>query len=411
MWKPLLVILIVVFSYSNSFSQSFAPNSSFISHWQIQADAGTSLFFGDIKQYQWWPVSTYENEWRMAFGLQLNKQISPIFGIRGQGLYGKLAGTRRARGKHFENDYFEFNLNTTININNIFARYRHDRLFNAYVIIGVGLLHYNTRVYELGTNKLLQKIGEGGGSGFGGRTLEGIFMGGIGFDFRLSDRFNIKLETANRIMNSDMLDGQVSGFKYDVYNLSTIGISYKFGFSKKHQRSENIEEKEPVERTSRKIKEVETVEYDYGQPIENTVRQVDAMFMSPNIVTQPIKADTVTIIHEEPGYVETVIEETVVAPEVVYVLEEDVTKDFEYRVQIRAKQGNPISISHLSNTYNIPQSQIRQNTHNGYYIYSVGSFSTYEQARSKRNELRSYNGISDAFVVAFKNGSRLDKLP
>ena len=114
--KGLLVILIVVLSLKSSFSQSFSPNSSFVSHWQIQADVGTSLFFGDIKEYQWWPVSTYENEWRLGFGLQLSKQLSPVFGLRGQGLYGQLAGTRRIRNKHFTNDYFEFNLNTTINL-------------------------------------------------------------------------------------------------------------------------------------------------------------------------------------------------------------------------------------------------------------------------------------------------------
>jgi len=49
--------------------------------------------------------------------------------------------------------------------------------------------------------------------------------------------------------------------------------------------------------------------------------------------------------------------------------------------------------------------------HDGYYIYTIGSFDTYEQARTARDILRRVNGIRDAFVVAFRNGYRLDKLP
>jgi len=394
--KQLLVILIVVLSTNSSFTQTFSPNSSFVSHWQAQVDAGTSLFFGDIKQYQWWPVYNYENEWRMGFGLQLNKQVSPIFGIRGQFLYGQLAGTRRAWNKHFTNDYFEFNLNTTININNIFAQYNRERFLNAYIIFGLGLMNYNTSVYELGSNKLLQTVGGGNGKGFGGRTLETVMLGGLGLDFRLSDNWSLNLETANRAMNSDMLDGYIGGFKYDVYNLTTVGVSYKFGYSRKKRANTQKQEKSPKSRN--KIDEVETAEYDYAkEPVQPPLLRPEVLLIAP-AVKKPIEEEVMII--EEP-FVE----------EVVILEEEPIQRDFEYRVQIRAKYGNAISTNHLSNTYNIALGQIRQDMHNGYYIYTVGSFETYEQARARRNELRSYNGITDAFVVAFRNGSRMDKLP
>lgn len=394
-------MLVVIVSLKPSFSQTFSPKSSFVSYWQIQGDAGTSLFFGDIKQYQWWPVTNYENEWRFAVGLQLNKQISPVFGIRGQGLYGRLAGTRRVWNKHFDNDYLEFNLNTTININNLFARYRNDRFLNAYIIFGLGLTNYNTRVYELGTNKLIQSVGEGNGKGFGGRTLEGIMLGGLGLDFRLGDRVSLNLETANRAMNSDMLDGHISGFKYDVYNVTTVGIAYKFGYST-NNKSNTPQERSSTKRRS-KNNDIETAEYDYSeQPIQPPLIKADILVIAP--ITQSKTVQDEVIIVEEPVYQEPIYEE-------VIVMEDPVRPNFEYRVQIRAKLGNAISINHLSDIYNISVSQIRQDRHNGYFIYSVGSFNSYEQARAKRNELRMNNGITDAFVVAFSNGSRLDKLP
>ncbi len=106
----------------------------------------------------------------------------------------------------------------------------------------------------------------------------------------------------------------------------------------------------------------------------------------------------------------TVIEEPV---EVIVVTPKPNETNFEleYRVQISAKYNRAISIQHLSNLYNIPVSEIKENTYNGYFIYTVGSFRTYEEARERRNQLRSYNGISDSFVVAFRNGQRLSKLP
>lgn len=394
-FKLLIVTLFVLLLASNTKSQSFSPNNSFVPHWQVQVNGGTSLFFGDVKQYQWWPVTNYENEWRGGLSLQLKNQVSPVFGVRGQALYGKLGGTRRAWKKYFNNDYFEFNINSTININNIFSNYRQDRFFNAYIIVGLGLLNYDTYVYQLGTNKNIQTVGGGAGKSFGGRTLEGVFHGGLGFVLRINDQLSINLESANRIINSDMLDGHKSGFKYDVFNYTSVGISYKFAFSKKDKNFES-KTSSPAAKTvtNKKISDVQTVEYDYAQPIE------EPTYKKP----VPVKK-----VEEEKNITEPEI--VVVEKPIIVEKENNYYKPLEYRVQILAKYGKTISLNKISEMYSIPASIIKQDTHNGYFIYTVGSYSTYEQARQKRNQLRTQNGIGDAFVVAFENGKRLNKLP
>ena len=393
--KNILSLIVLFFLISTTVTaQSYNKASSNRSYWQININGGSSLFFGDIKQYRIAPVSNYENEWRFAGGMQLVKQISPVFGIRGQGLYGKVAGTRREWNKYFESNYIEFNLNTTISVRNIIKKYRPNQFWDIYAIIGVGLTNYNTNVYDLTTKKVIQTVGHGSGKSFGGRTLQGIMAGGLGLDLRLSDNWNLNLESANRIMNSDDMDGRVSGFVYDVYNYTSLGISYKLiGTSNSKKVTEDTEYKY----FDSKDDKVTPAEYDYSteQPLEPPI---DALTITPVIVDTPVTPPVEEpVVREEP--VEIVVVEKVVVPE------------FEYRVQIRAKYGNEISIQHLSNTYNIPVGDIQENIHNGFYIYTVGSFSTYEQASEKRNYLRSYNGISDAFVVAFKNGHRLNKLP
>ncbi|VAW26057.1 hypothetical protein MNBD_BACTEROID07-74, partial [hydrothermal vent metagenome] len=83
----------------------------------------------------------------------------------------------------------------------------------------------------------------------------------------------------------------------------------------------------------------------------------------------------------------------------------------EYSVQIMARYGRRIPIEWINKKYGLSQNKIREDKHNGYYIYTIGSYQTYGQARTRRDQIRNRYGIGDAFVVAFKNGYRLDKLP
>jgi len=186
------------------------------SYWELNGNFGASLFYGDIKQYQWVPA---KEEWRFGGGVQFGRQFSYVFGLRGQFLYGKLKGVKKEWDTYFTSDYYETNLNVTMNLNNLFGKNkRSDRFFNVYLLAGIGLTQYNSTIYELSTDKIIARVGHGYGSGIKGRTLEGILTGGLGVDFRINDNFRINLETANRAMNSDFMDHWVNGFKYDIYN-------------------------------------------------------------------------------------------------------------------------------------------------------------------------------------------------
>lgn len=393
--KTILILLIFSpFYYQDIYAQGGpTPN------WQININGGTSIFFGDVKQYRIWPVSNYENEWRLGAGLTFSRQFSPVIGIRGQSLFGQLSGTRRSWNRYFESDYMEFNLNTTINLNNLFGTKRDDRFINFYLTAGLGLLNYNTTLYTLDTKKKVAGVGNGNGKGIGGRTLEGIAMGGIGIDFRLSDNWSINMETANRIMNSDMQDAWVSGFPYDVYNYTSLGISYRFGISRTKHSTMGVQTYQ---------REVPQEEYNFAEPEKNQKEKYvpeTQPVQVPTPVEPPQEKTNEIVVKEEPATKN-------IEPETVKIEKHpvDVNKP-EYRVQIRARYNRPVSKTYLSAKYNIPVENIKEDMHNGYYIYTVGSFDTYEQAKEERNKLRRFYGITDAFVVAFKNGIRLDKLP
>ncbi len=391
----LFLLTIILFPVISLQAQEIVPKG-FAPYWQVNINSGTSLFFGDIKENPIIPISSNNNEWRLGGGLIVGYQFSRVFGLRGQALYGQLAGTKRSLDRYFKGDYIEFNLNTTIDLNNLFGRKRPGRLVSAYLLVGVGITNYNSTFYNFSTGTKIGYIGFGYGSGIKGRTLEGILTGGVGVNFRLNNRFTINFETANRIMNSDKMDGWVKNFKYDVYNYTSLGLSYKFGRKKiKSVRGtpviyQNVQEVSPERRESGKSKKPYTVEMQPLMPTatSNTAKMEAQTEKQLAPVQKPQKQISQTHVTTPP-------------PRPI----------LEYRVQIRAKYGQPISIALLSRKYGLSQNEIRGDKHNGYYIYTVGSYQTYEQALTRRNSLRSRFGISDAFVVAFKNGYRLDKLP
>ncbi|HDO27143.1 MAG TPA: hypothetical protein ENH02_03405 [Bacteroidetes bacterium] len=357
------------------------PNR-FSSKWQITFHGGTSLFFGDIKQNKWWPVSTDVNEWHYAGGLSLEYQISPAFAVGLQGLYGNLSGTRRSWGIYFDNNYFETNLYTNINFNNLFGPNRVSRFFSVYGVMGIGLMQYNTQVKDLESGLVINTQGEGSGKGIKGRTLEGILIYGLGFNFRLNDHWAIHLESVNRIMNSDALDGFVNSYPYDVYNYTSLGLVYKFGVGKKKINEEEVSPLEEPEVVPL------VVPVDTASQIQELVDTLNAEEAVPNV---------------EP--------EEITAVEPVAASEQPATQGLNYRVQILARFTGPLSVEYISHEFKIPANEIKEETFQGHFIYTVGAFETYDEARIKRDEIRYYYGVKDAFVVAFNKGVRLEQLP
>lgn len=85
----------------------------------------------------------------------------------------------------------------------------------------------------------------------------------------------------------------------------------------------------------------------------------------------------------------------------------DSDKTLEYRVQIGANKGQKLSLDWLSNTFRIDQ-HIQEDYFNRYFIYTIGSFSTRNQAQKLCNMLVAKNKITGAFVVTFNNGKRFE---
>lgn len=385
-------------------AQKVSQTSTFQPYWNLNLNGGTSLFFGDIKQNKIWPA-TYANhsEWRMGAGLMFGRQFTPFFGLRLQGLYGQLSGIKTSINEYMQGDYYELNVNGTFNLNSLFAGYNPSRRFNIYLVAGIGLTNYNTTIYQLSTAKVIAQRGFGWGHGIDKRTLEGVALGGLGISYRVSNHLNVNIESSNHFVNSDNMDKYVGGFKYDSYNYTSIGLTIKFGGNNIPEGPHQI--KLPKQYKTNKIftSPVKPKEIKPKPKVQNPVqKETNSPVQPPEKVEKAPK----TIQKAQPVLTEQKVKEQEPVRHIM-----PVKPILEYRVQIRARYERPVLLSYLSKRYHIAEDKIRTNRHDGYYIYTVGSFDTYEQAKKECQIIKTQNGVSDAFVVAFKNGRRLNKLP
>ena len=486
-------VLILFFLFPKlSFSQN--TNNLFKRYWSVNLNTGANLFWGDLRQNDYFPVSENENEWQIGYGLIVNWQISPVFGVRGQLLNGKLSGTKRKINRYFTADIFESNINVTANFSNLFFQYKQERLFSVYGMIGVGLANWCTKKKVLGTNEVVAENGCGNGNGLWGRAMEVVIPVGLGLDFRLNDNWVLNLESTLHSVNSDELDMKVGESKYDMYSYASLGVTYKFikGRKKAVYTEESIQEEQDeeilpdVEPQVSIISEMPEMIYSEDEFIvklivnkENIVQSgkiiqyfpdgflptttsltngsfifedrtltinwemlsdISVFTTSYKVLTDSLSTYNYLIIgkfiysyqdQEKSIDFENIVkveqkseivfeddivledqDTKVIDDQIKYPVEEKVVEiipisEIEYRVQIRAKYGEKLSETWIANKYNLNQ-EIKENYYNGFYIYTIGSFPTFETAQKYSDELRLVNNVNGAFVVAFRNGKRLD---
>lgn len=76
-----------------------------------------------------------------------------------------------------------------------------------------------------------------------------------------------------------------------------------------------------------------------------------------------------------------------------------------YRVQVKAIYGGKSTTKSISRQYGIDK-EINEEFINGYSKYTAGNFSTYQEAKAYKDQLRQ-GKASDAFVVAYVNNNRV----
>ncbi len=388
----LIIGFIIQLSCKETHGQYVSPE--FDKYWSLGISGGPNLFFGDIKQYRIYPVFNYESEWKFAGALNFTRQISPVFGLRGQLLYGNLAGTKREDNKYFEAELLEGNLSGIVNFSNWFSNYRDDRFLNLYGFIGIGFTNYKTRTMYLNTKEPYVERGYEDGAGIVGTKVIGTIPAGLGFDFRLARNVKLDLEFSMRAVNTDYLDNCKKDFAYDFYSYNSLGLKFLLRGKSKSQSVPKSQPQPEFTKSEEKDQQQEAYEPLISQDMK--AKDEDKQTMEQEEIQKAVTEEK---------------EQPTVNEKEQLEIEEAVPEDnLFYSVQICAKAEGPLNEEYFRSKYNF-NLQIRQNRHNNYYIYTSGRFDTYSEARAFRDELRIKYRIPGVFVVAFEDGNRLNKLP
>jgi OmpA-OmpF porin, OOP family len=205
-----------------------------IDRWSVGVNGGVLLFYGDIRQYDFYPVTEYNSEWRFGGGLTVNRSFNSFFSLQGQLLFGQLSGSRAIRraGRtftstwpadvYFETNIFEYGVNAVINLSNLTLSQRSKpRKLSVYALAGLGLVTFDSEVKSLQTEFRFNKSG---------KTTETVVPVGLGVKYKINNKFDVGLETTFGNVNTDKLDATVvNGSASDKYSYSDVTLTYKFG--------------------------------------------------------------------------------------------------------------------------------------------------------------------------------------
>ncbi|MBX7182521.1 MAG: OmpA family protein [Bacteroidia bacterium] len=209
--------------------------------WSIGINGGLTQFYGDVRQYDWYPIMKKEagkSQPELGFGVQgvLTRSLSNVFGLRGSLMYGTLAGMKRssnsAFSSYFKSSLIEYDLTVYANISNMFYTDKaKPRFLTIYGFAGAGLMHFRTLRKNLKTDAFMSSQGyKLAGTEKKEMTTETVFPVGAGAKFRLSKSLDLSLEATLVNVNSDKLDAKVgNSFRKDKYLYTSLGLAFKFG--------------------------------------------------------------------------------------------------------------------------------------------------------------------------------------
>jgi len=377
-----LLIIFVMFTGTASIHAQ-SGEKGFWSGWSVNLNGGASLFYGDVEHSGLVPAFTDKNEWRMGYGLILQKRFGPVFSVRGQLFNGQLSGSKKHSNYWFETDLLETSMSLRMDVLNLFRRIP-DSKFEFYLMAGVGLAHWKSNLMKFETEEIIRGNGNNKtGSGLFGRTVEGVIPFGGGIEYTFNKNWSANLEISLRPVNSDKLDSKVGMFEYDFYSYDFIGISYHF-----HKK----QLKEPdLIRDELAIEEVE-------MPIEESAAAEEPVIHKPEAVLEK------ELVKQDQD-IERTIDDKLLDKEYRTGLFESPWPGVEFTVQIAALKVW-IDPEKISKQFNI-EGKVLVMEADGWYRYSVGRYIKYWKAREYKNILVTRNNIKDAFVVAYRDNQRL----
>lgn len=238
--KTIAILFIASFLFSgfNCFSQRKYP---FYHEWAVGYNLGMTRFYGDGHDrngfFSATPLSKFFYQDRgFTHAVNVHKSINSYFGLEGTLRMGNLKGTKLSESIYFKTKFYDYNLRFTANFTNMFMEYRRSRLWDIYGFVGIGFNESRSWKYSTVTDKLIGTNGFGSPKYDGGpykRMTETMIPFGFGFNYAITNDWDVNVEFAINGVNTDKLDVFISDQrKAEGYGYMSVGLSYNFRLPK-----------------------------------------------------------------------------------------------------------------------------------------------------------------------------------
>ena len=221
--------LLVMFSLLitiNTFAQRVKPD-----RWFVSGDGGISVFFGDVKRYDYVPDFESPSEIQPMFSLNGGKELSPIFSVRGQFSYGKLSGHKQSAKYNFEGTTIGAHALVDFNLIYLLTKQRFgNSRINILASLGAGYMSWDSKLYSdypLPDGSYLVDQNSNGAMSF---PLA------LSMEYLITKNFSVGVSGLLYMITSDEVDVKPGGIKFDMINYSSIGFVYRFKTKQKTSR-------------------------------------------------------------------------------------------------------------------------------------------------------------------------------
>ncbi len=248
------------------------PNK--LNTWSVTGYGGITRFFGDLREYDF--KRGEKEALTGAWGISVNKQLSPLFGAQLTFSNGSLAGSKKGvqdielstrqpttgeNGQpqlydvYFKSpSYIQASLDATANLNRLLMGYNKMSRWKIDAHAGFGIMYFYSRLYDMFDDHLLMESNTPASSKTAGTwdrngsvyTREWVFPVGLAIHYEVSPRIDIGLDFTYNMVNTEKIDltaGSLTSYerqtglwgffkgdsKQDKYAFGALAITYKLG--------------------------------------------------------------------------------------------------------------------------------------------------------------------------------------
>ncbi len=232
---------------SSTTNSAYNPKATYegpykLNTWSVSAYVGPSQFYGDLREYDFWPVTKKDYDsnseagtWHM--GVSVGKQLSYLFGARLDLGGGNLAGMkRRLYFSYFRANYIQTDLSATVNLKGLFFGPNKLKRWKADLYGGVGQIWFKSTAYSLGSGRLQRRSDDSQAlrndvanlnKPAQKYTQEWSIPVGFAINYELNRNLDLGLDFRLNHVNTEKLDATVGGDPSAIYDGTDGGRLYE----------------------------------------------------------------------------------------------------------------------------------------------------------------------------------------